>query len=176
MASSTAIPVEQYLRTTYRPDCDYVDGELMERNVGEFEHSTVQGILIRLLYERARDLRFRVNPELRMRVNATRFRIPDICVILKAQRPEPVLTEPPFLCIEVVSPDDRMSRVIERVKEYLVFGVEYVWVIDPESRTAYSYTRTEGREVRDELVTANPNISISLSELFSELDEASKSE
>ncbi len=176
MASSTAIPVKEYLNTTYRPDCDYVDGEVIQRNVGEFQHSTLQGILIRLLYERAGDLRFRVNPELRMRVHATRFRIPDICVTLKSQLPEPVLTKPPFLCIEVVSPDDRMSRVIERVKEYLAFGVEYIWVVDPESRTAYSYTQSEGREVRDELVTANPKISILLSDLFSELDEASKSE
>ncbi|MBV8475257.1 MAG: Uma2 family endonuclease [Acidobacteria bacterium] len=113
---------------------------------------------------------------MRIRVSPTRFRIPDICVMLKSQPTEPVLTRPPFLCIEVVSPDDRMSRVIERVKEYLAFGVNYVWVIDPENRTAYSYTKEEGREIRDYVTTQNPDISISLHELFAELDEELKSE
>jgi Uma2 family endonuclease len=174
--NSTAISVDEYLHTVYRPDCDYVDGQVIERNAGEFDHSTVQGILVRRLWKLARSLRIRILPELRMRVSPTRFRIPDICVMLKSQPPEPVLTRPPFLCIEVVSQDDRMSRLIERVKEYLAFGVNYVWVIDPENRTAYSYTKDEGHEVRDRLTTANPDISISLPELFGEFDELSKSE
>lgn len=71
----------------------------------------------------------------------------------------------------MVSPEDRMGRIIERVKEYLAFGVNYVWVVDPENRTAYSYTKDEGREVRDSLTTANPDISVPLAELFAELDE-----
>ena len=58
-----------------------------------------------------------------VRVSPTRFRIPDLCVMLKSQPIEPVLTRPPFLCMEVVSPEDWMSRIIERVKEYLAFGV-----------------------------------------------------
>lgn len=176
MASSTAVSVDQYLHTAYRPDCDYVDGEVIERNVGEFQHSMLQGILIWMLYECARRLPLRVVPELRMRVSRTRFRIPDVCVMLREQQPEPVLTIAPFLCIEILSPEDRMSRVIERVREYLAFGVKHVWVVDPENRTAYSYTKDEGREVRDSLITANPEISISLGELFAELEEASKSD
>lgn len=176
VSARDAISIEEYLRTVYRPDCDYVDGEVIARNVGEFDHSTVQGVLMHRLFECAAKLRIRVLPELRMRVSTTRFRIPDICVMLKSQAAEPVLTRPPFLCIEVVSPDDRMSRVIERVKEYLAFGVNYVWVVDPGNRTAHSYTKDEGREVRDRLTTANPEISISLPELFAELDETSKSE
>jgi Uma2 family endonuclease len=176
MASSTAVSVDQYLHTAYRPDCDYVDGEVIERNVGEFQHSMIQGILIRMLYECARLLPIRVVPELRMRVSPTRFRIPDICVMLKEQRPEPVLTTAPFLCVEILSPEDRMSRVIERVREYLGFGVSHVWIVDPENRTAYSYTKDERREVNDRLITANPEISILLAELFAELEEASKSD
>lgn len=176
MASSTAVPLDEYLHTIYEPDCDYVDGEVIERNVGEYQHAMLQGILIRILYELARTLPIRIAPELRMRTSRTRFRIPDVCVMLKTQRPEPVLSHPPFLCIEILSPEDRMSRVIERVKEYLAFGVNHVWVIDPETRTAYAYADEEGREVRDRLETGDPSISISLAELFSELDESSKTE
>jgi Uma2 family endonuclease len=172
MASSTAISVEEYLHSSYEPDCDYVDGELVERNVGEYKHSLLQGILARYFGELSRRVPIRAALELRMRLRATRFRIPDLLVMLKSQRGEPVLTRPPFLCIEIVSPEDRMSRIIERVKEYLFFGVSCVWVIDPESRTAYEYTSEAGREVRDRLTTANPEISLSLAELFAELDEA----
>jgi hypothetical protein len=37
------IAVEEYLATSYRPDCDYVDGAIEERNVGEFDHSFLRG-------------------------------------------------------------------------------------------------------------------------------------
>jgi Uma2 family endonuclease len=151
-----------------------VDGELVERNVGECKHSLVQLILGAYLHRLFRRLGLRVATELRMRVSPTRFRIPDITVMLKSQPVEPVPTHPPFLCIEIVSPDDRMVRIIERVKEYLAFGVNYVWVVDPVSRTAYSYTNEEGREIRDHLTTQDPEISVSLSELFAELDEVLK--
>ena len=46
MKAATLVPVEEYLRTTYHPDCDYVDGEVLERNVGERDHSKVQRELI----------------------------------------------------------------------------------------------------------------------------------
>ena len=39
MAALTIVPVEEYLRTTYEPDMEYVDGQLVERHVGEFRHS-----------------------------------------------------------------------------------------------------------------------------------------
>lgn len=45
MATSTLIPVSEYLNTVYRPDCDYIDGELRERNVGERPHAQLQIIL-----------------------------------------------------------------------------------------------------------------------------------
>jgi Uma2 family endonuclease len=170
MASSTAISVEQYLHTAYQPDCDYVDGELVERNVGELKHSFLQSILGAYLRQLSRPLQIRVATELRLRIGPTRYRIPDLTVMLRDQPLEPVPTRPPFLCIEIVSPEDRMSRLTERVKEYLAFGVKHVWVVDPETRTAFSYTREESREVRDNLTTQNPEISISLPELFAELD------
>ena len=176
MASSTAVSIEEYLHSSYDPDCDYVGGELVERNVGEFKHATVQSVVLKLLFAWELRLAIRVLPELRLRVSATRFRVPDVLVMLKSQRVEPVLTAPPFLCIEILSPEDRMARMIERVKEYLAFGVKHVWVIDPDSRTAYSYTSEAGCEVRDQLTTNNPDISISLAELFSQLEEALRQE
>src|ERR1035441_8349758 len=36
MATFTSVPVEEYLRTFYDPDREYVDGQLVERHVGEY--------------------------------------------------------------------------------------------------------------------------------------------
>lgn len=49
MASSTLIPVHEYLSTTYRPDVDYIDGELRERNMGEQPHAHLQSIFSGIL-------------------------------------------------------------------------------------------------------------------------------
>jgi hypothetical protein len=42
MATEVLVSVDEYLRTGYRPDCDYLDGEVVPRNLGEFEHSRAQ--------------------------------------------------------------------------------------------------------------------------------------
>ncbi len=172
MASPTLVSVDEYLHTVYRPDCDYVDGEILERNLGEYKHSMIQAPILERLFAWAHTLPIRVLPELRMRVSATRFRVPDICVMLKSQPVEPVLSRPPFLCVEILSSEDRMSRTLQRVHEYLAFGVPNVWVIDPQTRTAYSYTTEGARQVRDQLVTKKPDISIALPELFALLADA----
>ena len=52
MTSRTLISVEEYLRTSYRPDCDFVDGEVLERNVGETDHSWLQTMLSAYLVAR----------------------------------------------------------------------------------------------------------------------------
>ena len=49
MTVATQISVEEYLKTSYRPDCDYVDGEVRERNFGEYDHSRPQMRLIMFL-------------------------------------------------------------------------------------------------------------------------------
>ena len=52
MATNTLIPVSEYLNTSYSPDCDYVDGEVQERNLGELDHSDLQSRFIKLLFHR----------------------------------------------------------------------------------------------------------------------------
>ena len=39
MGTATLVPLDVYLKTSYRPDCDYVDGELEDRNSGEKDQS-----------------------------------------------------------------------------------------------------------------------------------------
>lgn len=169
MAARTLISVEQYLATSYRPDCDYVDGEVVERNLGEFDHSWLQGAIIAFFWTAYKKLGICAVPEQRVQVKPARFRIPDVCVCLEKPN-EQILTKPPFICIEILSPEDRMSRVEQRVRDYLEMGVPYVWVLDPQTRQAYTATAAEGlREVKSgRLRTENPVLEVPLSEIFSE--------
>jgi hypothetical protein len=80
MSSATLVPIAEYLATSYRPDRDYVDGELQERNAGEWPHSRAQGRFYAFLFQRERQWGIRAVPEQRAQVSPTRFRIPDIAL------------------------------------------------------------------------------------------------
>lgn len=159
--------VDEYLATVFRPDCDYVDGEVQERNLGERDHSFIQKRLVQFLANREPQWGIEVYPEQRVQVSPTRFRIPDVAVVL-GSTDEQILRKPPFLCIEVLSPEDRMSRVRDRVQDYLDMGVPQVWVLDPQAKAAYTITPAEGwREVKDgTLRTGNPTFEVPLAEIF----------
>jgi Uma2 family endonuclease len=166
MSTGTLIPVNDYLASSYDPDCDYVDGHLEQRNWGEWDHASLQMRIAAYLYARQDQWGIRVVPELRVRVVPTRFRVPDVCVVL-GEPGEQVLTKPPFICIEVLSPEDRMSRLQERIDDYLRMGVRYVWILDPATRKAYAATAALGlHEINDVLVTENPSIEVPLAEIF----------
>jgi Uma2 family endonuclease len=168
MPALTGVSLNEYLETSYRPDCDYLEGDLLERNVGEWDHSRLQMLLSRYLSNREKRWGILVVPEQRVQVKAKRFRVPDITV-LKGSRPEGgIIKEPPFLCIEILSRSDRVDEMQDRIGDYLSFGVRYVWVINPRTRHAYIHTAEEIREVKDGvLTTRDPDIAVSLSQIES---------
>lgn len=166
MSVATTVPLSEYLNTSYRPDCEYIDGELLERNVGQAEHSLLQGALIAWFYGVKKRLGITVYVEQRVQVKATRFRIPDVAIVAGQGPLTGIITEPPFLCIEILSPDDRQTQMRERVADYLEFGVPFIWVIDPATKLATIYTQDGAREIRDGILTThNPDITINLNEL-----------
>jgi hypothetical protein len=75
MSTTAAIPIAEYLASVYRPDCEYVDGEIVERNVGEFDRARLQILLSRYLFNRELDWGILVSLEQRVQVTPTRFRI-----------------------------------------------------------------------------------------------------
>ena len=172
MATNTLIPVSEYLSTVYRPDCDYVDGEVQERNLGEYDHGDLQFVIAAMLRSRSREWRIRVIPELRVQVGETRFRIPDVCVMSADGPKEQIVRRAPLLCIEILSPEDRMSRVRERISDFIKMGVRQVWVFDPQTRTAMvcdgvmTVEHSGGR-----LVLPGTPIGLDLAEVFGVLDE-----
>jgi Uma2 family endonuclease len=165
MPTSELISVSEYLHTSYSPDCDYVDGLVMERNVGEWDHADLQGAFIAFFRAKRKLWNIRAVPECRVQVSPSRFRIPDVGVMLGQDRQEPIIRKPPFICIEILSPEDRMPRVQERLDDFLRFGVPHVWVADPRSREGYVCT-TDGMTETTVFRTQNPEFIVPLDEVF----------
>jgi Uma2 family endonuclease len=160
------VPLLEYLETSYRPDCDYLEGELLERNVGEWDHSRLQTLIARYLANREKQLGILVVAEQRVQVKPKRYRVPDITVLVGGPPSGPIIRTPPFLCIEILSPSDRMSEMQQRLADYLDFGVPYVWAVDPANRRGIIYTPGAMREAKDGiLTTSNPEIRVPLFEL-----------
>ena len=159
------VSVEEYLRTNYDPDCEYVDGQIVERNSGEKTHSRIQTELVFHLHSRAKEVGMEVLVAQRVRVSVARYRVPDVTVLLESV--EPIVTSPPFICIEVLSKDDTMQYMQEKIDDYLDFGVPYVWIINPRNKKAYVVTRAGMLEAASgTLETKDPVISLPLSVLF----------
>lgn len=157
------VPVEEYLSTTYNPDMDYVDGKLEERNMGEKEHGKLQFRMVVLL----KRLGLEAFLETRLRVSSTRYRIPDICAY-EQEPDEPIFTSPPILCVEILSPEDRMSRIMKVIQDYLLMGVPDVWVLDPLERRAYTASiGVEFHEVSDHVESSRGRLKITLNDIFS---------
>jgi Uma2 family endonuclease len=169
MSTATQISVSEYLANTYRPDREYVDGELLERNLGEQDHSRLQFLFGAYLRPREKEWGIVGLTEQRVQVTPDRYRIPDICARLATEPFEPIVTRPPFLCVEILSKDDTMSRTILRLDDFLKMGVPNVWLVDPLTRRGYRYTSNGLEEAKDGVLrSSNPEIEVPLSELFDE--------
>jgi Uma2 family endonuclease len=148
-----------------------VDGVVEERHLGEKEHAILQRALIFLFASKRNEWKVEVYPELRVQVSPTRFRIPDITVTAAGLEWQRILRTPALLFVEILSPEDTMARVRQRVDDYLTFGTEHIWVVDPESRKAYVATSRGFEEpANDVLAIPGSEIRVVLSELFAELD------
>jgi Uma2 family endonuclease len=136
LPNSPSVSVEDYQNTSYDLDMEFVDGVLVERNVGDWLHSLIQSNVLFALRRKYSHLK--VVAELRSSVTGTRYRLPDVCVLLAA--PQTIyLLDAAYLVVEVLSEGDVMSVVIETLKEYANRGVPNVWLIDPRLRLMWKY-------------------------------------
>ncbi len=171
MSTATLVSVEEYLATSYRPDCDYLDGVLIERNLGQQDHSNLQGMTYSWFRERRRVLRLKSFTEMRVQVSDRRFRIPDVCVVQLPVPNERVFVTPPYICVEILSPDDTFPKLQERLDDFLSMGVPNVWVIDPASQRAWHIVREGHLEALDGVLrTTDLKVALPVADLFVEDD------
>jgi Uma2 family endonuclease len=164
--------LEEYLRTSYHPDCDFVDGHLEERNMGGTKHGLLQMELGFWFRSRKNEWKIRVIGELRTQVSADRVRLPDVAVVLDDDAlAEDLRRTPPLIAIEIMSPDDRINRVIRRLEDFLAMGVPNVWLLDPMERVGYILTASGLRLVEGPRISLPDSpIYLDLPEIFSALD------
>jgi len=164
LPDSPLISVEEYLNTPYDPDVEFVDGVLVERNVGEWLHSLIQSNVLFALRRKYPHLK--VVAELRSSVTSTRYRLPDVCVLLAAPKTK-YLLDAAFLVVEVLSEGDVMSVVIEKLRQYASKGVQNIWLIDPRLQLLYTYSPPALVEIEGETIsTADRSVEVTRSEIF----------
>ena len=167
MSIETLVPLSEYLDRGFEPDCEYIDGVLLERHVGKRKHSRMQALIGGALHAQEGPAGAVVLIAQRLQITATRVRIPDLCVIRASDPDDQVVTHPPVLCVEILSPDDSMSEMQERVEDYLRIGTAMVWIVDPWRRKAYADDGSGLRECPDGgLTLKDPHLSVDCSPLW----------
>jgi Uma2 family endonuclease len=165
---TTHISVEEYLRTNYEPNCEYIDGVLRQKPWPTWHHGMLEGRVALLINVGYPD--FVAGIEATVRIRPTRYLVPDVAVQRANRQQQPYPTEPVHLCIEIKSPDDRIGDLFNKCSEYHEWGVETTWIVDPESKRAWTYRKGQlPTEVPALGALTAEGISISLSDLFSVL-------
>jgi hypothetical protein len=164
--AQTRVSVEQYLSPAYPPDRDYVDGEAPQRNLDEIDHGSTQAAVA--FFVRTEGLEHLRDNGNACPSKAFPLSAPEIAVVRGAASGS-ILTEPPFVSIKILLPEDRGSRVRARIKDFLEMGVPYIGGLDPQEKTALLETSAEGlREVKDgNLRTRKPTFEVAPGEFFS---------
>jgi Uma2 family endonuclease len=163
MGSTTLVSVEEYLRLTDKPNCEYRDGVLYPKPMATLFHGLLEYMLVFML----RRLGLQSASEVTVRLSTTKYLVPDVVAAPVLKNPYPA--EPVLLCCEILSPEDRLGTTFAKCEEYHAWGVPYCWVIDPAKRTAWEYHASSEPVRATEAVHAGER-SISLKELFLALD------
>jgi Uma2 family endonuclease len=168
MAVAAMVTLEEYLSTSYDPDREYVDGRLIERNVGTNKHSFLQLNIAMALQAQV----LRTYVELRFQVKSNRYRIPDVLTLAPGQKlREPYRRDTPWIVVEIVSPEDRAADMDAKLQDYFDAGVPNIWVVDPRTRTLTVHEPGRKFTVSDRVETVDGTVSIEVADLFRRLDE-----
>ena len=157
--------VEEYLHTTFDgADREYLDGEVVERNIGNKSHGKIQLRLGSILQAFEQSTGIYVVVEVRQKVTGTRFRIPDVAVF-EGEPEEEVPSTPPLVAVEILSPSDTVGYIAPKLAEYRRWGVRHVWLADPDSRKLFTYGDAGLHEVT-ELSLPEHGIVLTLADVF----------
>ena len=142
MLANTQIGVEEYLALELpdRPEPDYVHGEVVERALPTPIHAHIQVLLGRLFAPLDAQAHLRSMSELRVRIQPDVFRVIDFAVYREPYPEGRYASDPAFVAIEIVSPDDSYGNIIQRLEDFRCWGVPYVWLVDPWLKKLYEYT------------------------------------
>jgi Uma2 family endonuclease len=141
MATATSqLSVQDYLKMTSDPDCEFVEGILEQRPMGEYDHATWQAILVSYFTSQATQLGVRARPELRIQVAPNRFRVPDVTILSREAPREQIITHAPLAVFEILSPEDSMMRMLDKLADYERMGIQAIWVVEPKKPSYFRFS------------------------------------
>ncbi len=148
-ATTTFVSVEEYLRSSFEPDAEYIDGQIQERALGENDHSAWQAAICAWFQQQTKEGQIRVRPEFRVQVAPTCFLLPDVTLLDRNRPIEKIATYPPVAVFEVLSPTDTLKRVMAKCQLYEQMGIQTILVIDPDGpKYQYRSGRLEQLQAR----------------------------
>lgn len=140
VATNTEITAEQYLRTTFEHDAEFVRGEIAERSLPDYIHSTIQFLILLRFGSLVQRFPIYPRPELRLRTAQDVYRVPDTSVFAGSEPRHSVPESPPLVVIEILSKNDRYSDLMQKLEEYRTWGVANIWIVDPANKRFSVYT------------------------------------
>jgi len=148
MSTAPTLPfvsVEEYLRTDYEPNCEYIDGVLKPKALSDRTHAKLQVLIAAYLLSVEKKFGLDVLTELHARVASIRFRIPDVCALTRPPTDGRYadVDSPPLFTIEVVSKDEPWTDLRDKMADHLSMGVPTVIIADPYHKTVMVATQTQ---------------------------------
>jgi Uma2 family endonuclease len=137
MATATQparMSLDLYLKSSFEPDAEYVDGVIEERPVGEYDHSSWQHAIELWFAQHAQKWAIRARPELRVQVSKNRYRVPDVTILDRNLPIEQIVTHAPIAVFEVLSPEDSINRMMTKLADYERMGIKTILILDPNGR------------------------------------------
>lgn len=149
MATTRKLTLEEFLSLPEAsPASEFIDGEVRQKPMPNGVHATVERLLSFVITlflrdhpigEAGSEWRCVFGPPGRERAW-----VPDFVFIAHEHLAEGEMERahygPPDLAVEILSPDDRASDVLDKISFYVAHGVRLLWVIDPRLRTVAVYT------------------------------------
>ena len=129
---SAHVPLEIYLKSSYEPDAEYVDGVIEERPMGEWSHADWQAAILEFFRRQRIEWNIRAAAELRVQVSKNRFRVPDVTILDRNLPVEQIVTHAPIAVFEVLSPEDSLNRMMTKLADYESMGIKTILVLDPK--------------------------------------------
>jgi Uma2 family endonuclease len=134
MGAKALISPAEYLAMHFAErEPEYVHGELKEKALPDSFHSEIRALLVLLLGGLRRIADLRIRTEVRCEVAPDVYRLPDVALFHGAPF-EQIPSTPALMVAEIVSKDDRQVDLIAKLRDYAVWGVPNIWIIDPWSR------------------------------------------
>jgi Uma2 family endonuclease len=129
---SAHVSLDLYLKSSYEPDAEYVDGIIEERPMGEWSHADLQAAILEFFRRQRIEWNIRAAAELRVQVAKTRFRVPDVTVLDRNLPVEQIVTHPPIAVFEILSPEDSLNKMMTKLSDYELMGIKTILILDPK--------------------------------------------